>query len=223
MPKEASDKLKENFVTYKSLYGDKKSGELLDAMMKDSAQYEGKAKEAHDIIKRIINSGIGEINLEDKEFVMKTIADASSGTYDSEFVKKHNPFVMFMQGMVAGTGTRDEAFEKGFKSKFGIPEDQNLFQAYHEGGSKQFKDFVDSLEATEEGAKDYPAIMKEVFGDMSETVSGIEIRVRDANTGDLSNESKNLFAEAMYDKRFIDSLKRIKRSKTTYNNLIQYG
>ena len=97
-----------------------------------------------------------------------------------------------------------------------------MFQAYHEGGSKQFKDFVDSLEATEEGAKDYPAIMKEVFGDMGETVSGIEIRVRDANTGDLSNKSQELFKNAMYDKRFIDSLKRVKRSELTEGN-IEYG
>ena len=210
---EVKESLSKNLDSYVSLQKEGKAGELLDAMMKDSEKYSGEAKEIHDRIRRIVNSGIGEINLEDKDFVLKTISDASSGTYDSEFIEKHNPFVMFMQGMVSGTGTRDAAFEKGFKDKFGIPEDMNLYQAYHEGGSEKFKNFVDSLMADDAGPKKYAEIMKETFSGMGDTVAGIEIRVRDSKTGDVENKSSKLFEDAMYDKRFIDSIKRIKRSE----------
>lgn len=210
---EVRAELSEDVKNYRDLQRQGKAGELLDLMMKDSEKYSGEAKEIHDRIRRIVNSGIGEINLEDKEFVLRTIADASTGTYDSDFVKKHNPFVMFMQGMVSGTGTRDAAFEKGFKDKFGIPEDMNLYQAYHEGGSEKFKNFVDSLMADNNGPKKYAEIMKETFSGMGDTVAGIEIRVRDSKTGDVENKSSKLFEDAMYDKRFIDSIKRVRRSE----------
>lgn len=145
MDPEIRAQLSNDLKNYTDLQKQGKAGELLNVMMTDSEKYLAEAKEIHDRIRRIVNSGIGEINLEDKDFVLRTIADASTGTYDSDFVKKHNPFVMFMQGMVSGTGTRDTAFEKGFKDKFGIPEDMNLYAAYHEGGSETFKQFVDSL------------------------------------------------------------------------------
>lgn len=55
--------------------------------------------------------------------------------------------------------------------------------------------------------------MKKTFSGMGESISGIEIRVRDSKTGDVENQSSKLFEDAMYDKRFIDSIKRVKRSE----------
>lgn len=91
-------------------------------MVNDSKKYEGTPKEIYERIRKVVNSGIGDINLADKEFLLKTVSDASTGVYDSEFIEKNNPFTTFMHGMVNGTGTRDQTFENAFMNFFEIPE-----------------------------------------------------------------------------------------------------